>query len=126
MRDCTRIESGYLAKPVPQQDRTEERYYIIPSVPLRQHYFDKTNFKEPDIVLGDWGVASWDDKHLTGHIQPVSHRAPEVLIKAHGMRLRACGISVPSSWNFSAQCACSAGRFHPMDITSSKSIWQRL
>lgn len=33
-------------------------------------------------MLGDWGVASWTDRHLSELIQPVALRAPEVLIKA--------------------------------------------
>lgn len=32
------------------------------------------------VVLGDWGVASWKDNHLTENIQPVALRAPEVLL----------------------------------------------
>lgn len=37
---------------------------------------------EFDIALGDWGVASWADKHLTENIQSVALRSPEVLIGA--------------------------------------------
>ncbi|KAH7308980.1 serine/threonine protein kinase [Stachybotrys elegans] len=84
MQDQTRIEIGYLSKPPPHQDRTKGEYTIIPSRPLRQYYFDKNNARDDqfNIVLGDWGVASWVDKHLTEVIQPVALRAPEVLIGA--------------------------------------------
>lgn len=34
------------------------------------------------MTLGDWGVSSWADNHLTTLIQPVMLRAPEVLIGA--------------------------------------------
>ncbi|KAF4509999.1 hypothetical protein G6O67_001928 [Ophiocordyceps sinensis] len=84
MRDHTLIESGYLIKaPIPQQDKAEERYTVIPSRPLRQHYFNSADrFDLFDIALGDWGVSSWADHHLAEIIQPVALRAPEVLIGA--------------------------------------------
>ncbi|KAK0666764.1 serine-threonineeeee protein kinase [Cercophora samala] len=85
-RDTSQIESGYLAQaPIPKQDRAEEAYTPIQSIPLRQFYFteeDSKNVTEFDIALGDWGVSSWATKHLTENIQPVALRAPEVLIKA--------------------------------------------
>lgn len=80
-----RIESEYLVKePIPKQDKDEERYTPIQSLPLRDYSFgaDPTRFGELDIALGDWGVSSWATKHLTENIQPVALRAPEVLIKA--------------------------------------------
>ncbi|OBT72508.1 hypothetical protein VF21_08690 [Pseudogymnoascus sp. 05NY08] len=84
IRDYTLIESGYLVEePIPQQDKAEKRYTVIRSRPLRQYYFnDDDRFDQFDIVLGDWGVASWADNHLTEIIQPVALRAPEVLIGA--------------------------------------------
>lgn len=85
-RDISLIESGYFNEvPIPDQDRSEKKYSPIPSQPLRFHYFgreDDSRAAEFDIVLGDWGVASWTTKHLTENIQPVLLRAPEVLIKA--------------------------------------------
>ena len=83
-RDRSLIESGYLNKvPIPRQDRSEKEYTPIPSAPLYRHYFKPgDNIAEFDIALGDWGVASWDHKHLTENIQPVALRAPEVLIRA--------------------------------------------
>ncbi|KAK4653424.1 hypothetical protein QC762_0083450 [Podospora pseudocomata] len=85
-RDTSQIESGYLVQaPIPKQDRTEEAYTPIRSIPLRQFYFtqeDSRNVDQFDIALGDWGVSSWATKHLTENIQPVTLRAPEVLIKA--------------------------------------------
>ncbi|KAK4170778.1 serine-threonineeeee protein kinase [Triangularia setosa] len=85
-RGTSQIESRYLAQaPIPKQDRAEESYTPIESIPLRQFYFneeDSKNFDQFDIALGDWGVSSWATKHLTENIQPVALRAPEVLIKA--------------------------------------------
>lgn len=85
-RDRSLIESGYLVNvPIPQQDRPEERYTPVQSVPFRRYYFseaDYTRFAEFEIALGDWGVSSWATQHLTERIQPVALRAPEVLIEA--------------------------------------------
>ncbi|CRL29386.1 Serine/threonine-protein kinase 33 [Penicillium camemberti] len=83
-RDVSLIESGYLTNvPIPEQDRSEEKYSIIPSTPLCRYYFDdagSTRVDEFDITLGDWGVSSWIDRHLSETIQPVALRSPEVLI----------------------------------------------
>ena len=85
-RDLSLIESGYLTNvPIPEQDRSEEKYSVIPSTPLRRYYFDDADSKrvdEFDITLGDWGVSSWIDRHLSETIQPVALRSPEVLIQA--------------------------------------------
>lgn len=85
-RDPSLIESGYLVNaPIPQQDKTEQRYSPIPSLPLRRFYFseaDSRRVAEFDIALGDWGVSSWATRHLSEKIQPVALRAPEVLIEA--------------------------------------------
>ncbi|KAF5007402.1 hypothetical protein FDECE_6288 [Fusarium decemcellulare] len=85
-RHYSRIESGYLAEvPVPEQNRNEERYTVIPSQPLRRFYFteaDSRHVDEFDIALGDWGVSSWKTRHLSEKIQPVALRSPEVLIEA--------------------------------------------
>ncbi|KAF6825058.1 serine/threonine protein kinase [Colletotrichum plurivorum] len=84
VRDHSRVESGYLAEvPIPQLNRFDEQYTPVPSRPLRKYYFNLTDSIDLfDIALGDWGVASWADKHLTDLIQPVALRAPEVLIGA--------------------------------------------
>jgi serine/threonine-protein kinase SRPK3 len=80
------IEAEYLVEEsIPQQDKAEERYSTIPSLPLRYYYYndeDSARLAEFDIALGDWGVSSWATQHLTENIQPVTLRAPEVLIKA--------------------------------------------
>ncbi|KAF2963137.1 hypothetical protein GQX73_g10423 [Xylaria multiplex] len=83
-RDHSLIESVYLKEaPVPHQDRDEKQYKAIPSQPLRSCYFsDPENINDFEFALGDWGVASWTDKHLSNRIQPVTLRAPEVLIGA--------------------------------------------
>ncbi|KAI1505630.1 kinase-like domain-containing protein [Biscogniauxia marginata] len=85
-RDYSLIESGYLVEaPVPQQNKTEEKYSAAPSTPLRCYYFndaDTTRVAEFDIALGDWGVSSWATQHLSEKIQPVALRSPEVLIEA--------------------------------------------
>lgn len=80
------IESGYLTDvAIPQQNRSEEQYSVVPSTPLRQYYFndaDSRRVDEFDIALGDWGVSSWANRHLSETIQPVALRSPEVLIQA--------------------------------------------
>ncbi|KDE78376.1 serine/threonine protein [Aspergillus oryzae 100-8] len=85
-RDHSLIESGYLTDvAIPQQDRFEEQYSVVPSTPLRQYYFndaDSRRVDEFDIALGDWGVSSWANRHLSETIQPVALRSPEVLIQA--------------------------------------------
>lgn len=76
----------YLAEvSIPRQNRDEESYTVIPSRPLRRFYFneaDSRHVDEFDIALGDWGVSSWKDRHLTENIQPIALRSPEVLLKA--------------------------------------------
>ncbi|CAG8387669.1 unnamed protein product [Penicillium salamii] len=63
IRDISLIKSGYLTQ-----------------VP---YYFNKSDrFDHFDFILGDWGVSSWIDRHLTENIQPVALRSPEVLIRA--------------------------------------------
>ena len=84
-RDFTKVTRYLEERKPPEQDREEPRYKPIPSQSLRNYYFseeDSTKVDEFDVVLGDWGVASWKTKHLTENIQPVALRAPEVLIKA--------------------------------------------
>ncbi|KAK2734038.1 hypothetical protein FQN57_001873 [Myotisia sp. PD_48] len=46
------------------------------------YILEGTNFLEFDIALGDWGVASWANSHLSELIQPIVLRSPEVLIGA--------------------------------------------
>ncbi|KAK0739396.1 kinase-like domain-containing protein [Apiosordaria backusii] len=90
-QDTSRIESEFLVNyPAPEQDRTEARYTPISSRPLIGYYTTVDPRSDPtfrlfglfNIALGDWGVSSWADKHLTENIQPVALRAPEVLVKA--------------------------------------------
>ncbi|KAI0538777.1 serine/threonine protein kinase [Xylaria digitata] len=83
-RDHSLIESQYLKEaPAPHQDRDEKHYKAIPSRPFCGYYCsDPENVLDFEFVLGDWGVASWTDKHLTNLIQPVALRAPEGLIGA--------------------------------------------
>lgn len=85
IKDYSLIESIYLKKVlIPKQNRDEEHYTVIPSQSLRSIYLlsENEDFMQFDIVLGDWGVASWTDKHLAEHITPITLRSPEVLIKA--------------------------------------------
>ncbi|KAL6871714.1 kinase-like domain-containing protein [Trichoderma longibrachiatum] len=84
-RDYSMIESEYLQEYIPQQDRQETHYRPIKHCPLDSFYYkeeDTTRILEFDVALGDWGVASWADRHLTELIQPVALRSPEVLIGA--------------------------------------------
>ncbi|KAL7917591.1 kinase-like domain-containing protein [Trichoderma austrokoningii] len=84
--DYSLIESEYLKYiTIPQQDRKAPQYCPIKSWPLRAFYFNYGDFPpldKFDIVLGDWGVASWTTKRLTKKIQPVALQSPEVLIEA--------------------------------------------
>ncbi|KAK8059108.1 hypothetical protein PG996_009038 [Apiospora saccharicola] len=83
MRTYSRVESDYLAHETVPQDRTEDQYAVIPTRPLSEYYFEDSDLiDELDIVLGDWGVSSWTEKHLCEVIQPVALRAPEVLLGA--------------------------------------------
>lgn len=79
-RDYSLMETGYLANtPVRQQDRSEEKYTVIPSRLLRGYYFgeaDSIQVGEFDIALSDWGVARRTMKPLTGLIQLVALRSP--------------------------------------------------
>ncbi|KKZ62124.1 hypothetical protein EMCG_03367 [[Emmonsia] crescens] len=55
----------------------------IRSRPLKWDYFSEgASLREFNIALGDCGVASWMNSHLSELIQPVALRAPEVLIGA--------------------------------------------
>lgn len=59
------------------------KYTIIRSTSLKcLQSGSTTDLLFPEITLGDWGAASWKEKHLTRIIQPVALRAPEVLIEA--------------------------------------------
>ncbi|KFY19848.1 hypothetical protein V491_04168 [Pseudogymnoascus sp. VKM F-3775] len=49
---------------------------------LRSQDEEQLGFDHFDIVLRDWGVASWADNRLTEIIQPVALPTPEVLIGA--------------------------------------------
>jgi serine/threonine-protein kinase SRPK3 len=128
-RDTSLIESGYLVDvPIPQQDRSEERYSIAPATSLGGYYFDEEEPRQIldlDIALGDWGVSSWTTQHLTERIQPVALRAPEVLIQAPWDE-------TTDWWNlgavvFELYCAVRMfdGRVRPTAITKSNSTWPR-
>lgn len=83
-RDTSLIESQYLKQvPAAVQDRLADTYSPVLSQPLKRFYFTSgQSILDFEVALGDWGVASWADKHLTELIQPVTLRAPEVLIRA--------------------------------------------
>ncbi|PYH68484.1 kinase-like protein [Aspergillus vadensis CBS 113365] len=50
-----------------------------PAADLGEYNFDDASeLVQADVVLGDWGSASWVEKHLTDFIQPTLLRAPEV------------------------------------------------
>ncbi|PYI05525.1 putative serine-threonine protein kinase [Aspergillus sclerotiicarbonarius CBS 121057] len=48
----------------------------------KYNFKDPAEFSDVDVVLCDWGSASWVHKHLTSIIQPVLLRAPEVFVQA--------------------------------------------
>lgn len=55
----------------------------IVSQPLRDFYIrDYSDLMYLDVILCDWGSASWTNNHLTEFIQPTLLRAPEVIIRA--------------------------------------------
>ncbi|BCS00619.1 uncharacterized protein AKAW2_50960S [Aspergillus luchuensis] len=54
-----------------------------PAADLGEYNFDDASeLVQADVVLGDWGSASWVEKHLTDFIQPTLLRAPEVILGA--------------------------------------------
>ncbi|KAJ5542415.1 hypothetical protein N7535_004835 [Penicillium sp. DV-2018c] len=54
-----------------------------PHLSLGEYNFDeRSDLSEVDVVLGDWGAASWESHHLSEMIQPTLLRAPEVLLQA--------------------------------------------
>ncbi|KAJ9602681.1 hypothetical protein H2200_012875 [Cladophialophora chaetospira] len=57
-------------------------YTIVETADFYGLYDDPHVYDDVQISLGDWGAASWVDRHLTKLIQPVTLRAPEVLIEA--------------------------------------------
>lgn len=71
--------AGSIEVPEHSQD-----YQIIESKGLRNHYMPKAhgfNLMTLEVCLGDWGVASWKDDHLSETIQPLLLRAPEVILE---------------------------------------------
>ncbi|KKY31268.1 putative serine-threonine protein kinase [Diaporthe ampelina] len=55
------------------------------SVQLGCNYLNEAQSQDLDgfdVALGDEGVSSWADRHLTEKIQPLTLQAPEVLIEA--------------------------------------------
>ncbi|KAI1840295.1 hypothetical protein JX266_013514 [Neoarthrinium moseri] len=82
-RNHSLIQSYLNDYPEPTQDRKAELYSPLKSQSLAQYYFSMgdppVNF---NLTLGDFGVSSWAEKHLTEYIQPTTLRAPEVLIGA--------------------------------------------
>ncbi|KAH8680716.1 kinase-like domain-containing protein [Xylariales sp. PMI_506] len=68
---------------IPAQEKLDVKYSPIPSQSLKRFYFTSHQLLlDFEVTLGDSGVASWADNHLSELIQPVPLRAPEVLIKA--------------------------------------------
>ncbi|KAL5339930.1 kinase-like domain-containing protein [Aspergillus crustosus] len=85
LNDESLITSSYLpnntADPSWYDSSTEP--WLIKSQPLGIHYLpDGESFLDLNIALGDWGVASWKDRHLCEVVHPVLLRSPEVLIGA--------------------------------------------
>lgn len=118
VRDHSRIESGYLAEvPISQQNRFEEQYKPVPSHPLRNYYFNLTDRIDVfDIALGDCGVSSWADRHLTDLIQPVAFALPRFSSEPRVMLPWKCGT-----------LALSPSKCFPHGETiSSKSTWRGL
>ncbi|KAI0158954.1 kinase-like domain-containing protein [Pestalotiopsis sp. NC0098] len=85
VQDSSLIESHYLKQvPAPVQDKLADQYQPIASQPLKRFYFTPNqSILDFELAIGDWGVSSWANNHLAELIQPVTLRAPEVLIKAN-------------------------------------------
>ncbi|CAG8952408.1 hypothetical protein HYFRA_00001155 [Hymenoscyphus fraxineus] len=67
----------------PETQESTASSNIVATQSLRDIYFPENfNLMNVHVTLGDWGVASWTDRHLTEHIQPVLLRSPEVLLEA--------------------------------------------
>lgn len=77
------LEERYRDEPAVSD--AHEEYTIVRSRNLRHHYIaagvpvDLMTF---DFFLGDWGVACWQEEHLSEVIQPQLLRAPEVILEA--------------------------------------------
>lgn len=97
LEDESLISASYLpATPAdPAAFDLPTKPWLIKSQPIALCCPDFKLTSEVNIVLGDWGVATWSDEHLTELIQPVLLRAPEVLIGA------SWGPTV-NLWNFGA------------------------
>lgn len=97
LEDVSLISTSYLsATPAnPAAFDPSSKPWLIKSQPISLYcpYSEQTS--EVNIVLGDWGVATWSDAHLTELIQLVLLRTPEVLIGA------SWGPTV-DLWNFGA------------------------
>lgn len=73
------------SEPATSPDSQDSSSPIVPTQSLREFYFpddENYNLKEVPVALVDWGVASWVDKPLTEHIQPMLLRSPEVILEA--------------------------------------------
>lgn len=65
-------------------DPTSGSWKIV-SQPLRDFYIQKsTDLETLDVILCDWGSASWVDKHLTEPIQPYCFVHQRSSLEAHG------------------------------------------
>ena len=97
LEDESLISASYLAATAadPAAFDPSTKPWMIKSQPIALYCPDFKLTSEVNIVLGDWGVATWGNAHLTELIQPVLLRAPEVLIGA------SWGPTV-DLWNFGA------------------------
>ncbi|KAJ5715209.1 serine-threonine protein kinase [Penicillium malachiteum] len=60
-----------------------EKHVLVPENSLGElNFHDRSDFAQVQVILGDWGTASWESLHLTEFIQPRLLRAPEVLLQA--------------------------------------------
>ncbi|KAK3315574.1 kinase-like domain-containing protein [Apodospora peruviana] len=92
IRDHSLIESQ-----LSYRDRDENEYTVVPSRPLSRYYYVSGDRADQfDITLGDWGVSSWADKHLTENIQPCSAPRPR------GPDPRTLGDRPTDIWNLGA------------------------
>ena len=60
-----------------------DEYLKFHALSLVEYNFDsREDLLNVHVVLGDWGSASWETKHLSELIQPTLLRAPGVILQA--------------------------------------------
>ncbi|KAG6361853.1 hypothetical protein INS49_010082 [Diaporthe citri] len=80
--------------------------YYMESEPVMSAHEDLASTNELSVRLGDFGVASWFNRHLTEWIQPEKLRAPEVILGApwaHKVDIWNLGLVATAADDYSAE-----------------------